>query len=209
MSDRLGGLSHHLLPSWLESGIELALELWCSDIPMSCMESLFACWNLCLFLHLKARNTELCHLGHSLQAHKQGLPCGQQGLQVGQTPAPDSSMSAQHIALYTQAFISPLNLTSCGPWCLFLLHRVARDLGWALRPNLACHSCFLAENVVLCKKLLWANTWVKRIILFQKALNMVFHKAYYRALYLIIIYWGVIVHLVMEAKFIFFFSSPD
>lgn len=35
---------------------------------------------------------------------------------------------------------------------------------------------------------------------------MVFHKAYYSALYLIIIYWGVIVHLVMEAKFIFFIT---
>lgn len=29
---------------------------------------------------------------------------------------------------------------------------------------------------------------------------MVFHEIYY----LIIIYWGIIVHLVMEAKFIFF-----
>ena len=36
---------------------------------------------------------------------------------------------------------------------------------------------------------------------------MVFHEAYYSALYLIMIYWGVIVHLVIEAKFVF--SSPD
>lgn len=33
---------------------------------------------------------------------------------------------------------------------------------------------------------------------------MVFREAYYSALYLIIIYRGVIVHLVMEAKFIVF-----
>lgn len=33
---------------------------------------------------------------------------------------------------------------------------------------------------------------------------MVFREAYYGALYLIIIYWGAIVRLVMEAKFIVF-----
>lgn len=33
---------------------------------------------------------------------------------------------------------------------------------------------------------------------------MAFHEAYYSSLYLNIIYWGVIVHLVMEDKFIIF-----
>lgn len=57
-----------------------------------------------------------------------------------------------------------------------------------------------------CKRLLWANTRVKWITPFQKGLNMVFHKTYYRALYLIITYWGVIVHFVIEAKFLFFIT---
>lgn len=32
---------------------------------------------------------------------------------------------------------------------------------------------------------------------------MVFHEAYYSALYLIMIYWGVIVRVVIETKLIF------
>lgn len=62
------------------------------------------------------------------------------------------------------------------------------------------------KMAVPCKRRLWANTLAKGITSFQKGLNMVFQEAYYSALLLIIIYWGVIVHLVMEDKFIFFIT---
>ncbi|KAB0360687.1 hypothetical protein FD754_004843, partial [Muntiacus muntjak] len=49
-------------------------------------------------------------------------------------------------------------------------------------------------------------TGVKRITPFEKGLNMVFHEAYYSALYLIMIYWGVIG---VEAFFSVNFNSTE
>lgn len=89
----------------------------------------------------------------------------------------------------------------------FLLHWAASVLPWSLCPSLACYSYLLAKNVTPCKRLLLSKYLSEKKYALSKVLNMVFHEAYYSALYFIITYWGVIVLPVMEVKFIFL--SPD